>query len=254
MKKLGLIALLAITALVGCSKAPTEEDYKKWASENGYVQNPDYAGWADENGYVKDPDYAGWADENGYSKLEALPAARLEGKNTYNYTDSGVQLAPAANSGAKKALDYFDREDVVYIDLRDANSYAKGHIEGFEWIPHFDLIMANGGAKGHQLFWTDDKGTPDDKTDDEIKATYEESVTLIKKMFPQDKVLFLMCQSGGRVVNTMNVLKECGYNMDKVYNIGGWNQISKDATYPKVACESAKLTVTYALEGLTPIA
>ena len=50
--RLGLLAvLLAATAMVGC--APTEEDYKNWASENGYVQNPDYAGWASENGYVQ---------------------------------------------------------------------------------------------------------------------------------------------------------------------------------------------------------
>ena len=248
-----LCSAMALTALVGCAKAPTEEDYKKWAEENGYVQNPNYEQWAGDNGYVKNPDYAGWAEENGYTKKAELPSARLSGKTSYNYTDSGVQLAPAADSGAKKALDYFDRDDIVYIDLRDASNYAKGHIEGFEWIPHFDLIMANGGAKGHQLFWTDNKGT-EDKADDEIKPTYEESVAVIKKMFPQDKVLFLMCQSGGRVVNTMNVLKLCGYDMEKVYNIGGWNQISKDATYAKVACEVATVTATYEVKGLTPIA
>lgn len=251
--RLGLLAvLLAATAMVGC--APTEDDYKNWASENGYVQNPDYAGWAEENGYVQNPDYAGWAEENGYSKLAALPAARLaSGKGTYNVADSGIQLAPAKDSGAKKALDYFDREDAVYIDLRDAKNYTLGHIEGFEWVPHFDLIMASDGSKGQQLFWTDNKGTKD-TADDEIKATYEESKAVIEAIFPKDKTIFLMCQSGGRVVSTMNVLKACGYNMDKVYNIGGWNQISKDASYPKTKCESATVTATYTIAGLTPVA
>ena len=235
--RLGLLAvLLAATAMVGC--APTEEDYKNWASENGYVQNPDYAGWA---------------EENGYSKLAALPAARLEGKTTYNTADSGIQIAPAAKSGAKKLADYLDREDVVYIDLRDAKNYTLGHIEGFEWVPHFDLIMATDGAKGQQLFWTDNKGTKD-TADDEIKATYVESKAVIEAIFPKDKTIFLMCQSGGRVVSTMNVLKACGYNMDKVYNIGGWNQISRDASYPKTKCENATVAATYTIAGLTPVA
>ena len=252
-KRFGLIAaLLAVTALVGCAKAPTEEDYKKWAEENGYVQNPNYEQWAGDNGYVKNPDYAGWAEENGYSKLEALPAARLEGKTTFNTADSGIQIAPAADSGAKKLVDYLDREDVVYIDLRDASNYMKGHIEGFEWIPHFDILMASNGAKGDQLFWTDTKGT-EDKADDEIKPRYEESVALLKAMFPQDKVLFLMCQSGGRVVSTMNILAANGYDMSKVYNVGGWNSAKSDATYPKTQGSLLAVSATYDFSGLTKL-
>ena len=246
MKKLVLIALLAITALVGCSKAPTEEDYKNWASENGYVQNPDYAGWASENGYVKDPDYAGWADENGYSKLEALPAARLEGKTTFNTADSGIQIAPAEGSGAKKLVDYLDREDVVYIDLRDAGNYNMGHIEGFEWVPHFDILMNSKATKGDQLFYKDESGA--------IQPRYEESVALLKTLFPQDRTLFLMCQSGGRVVSTMDILKANGYDMSKVYNVGGWNQCAKDAAYPKTAAALIGTTATYDFTGLTPLA
>ena len=91
-KSLGLLAVLALTAttLVGCAAQPTEDDYKKWAEDNGYVLNPG------ENGWVENPDYAGWAEDNGYSKLEALPAARLAGKeaNDYSNAASGVQIKP----------------------------------------------------------------------------------------------------------------------------------------------------------------
>ena len=239
--RLGLLAvLLAATAMVGC--APTEDDYKNWATENGYVQNPDYAGWATENGYVQNPDYAGWAEENGYSKLAALPAARLEGKTTYNTVDSGIQIAPAANSGAKKLSDYLDREDVVYIDLRDASNYNAGHIEGFEWIPHFDVIMNSKKTKGDQLFYADENG--------KIQPRYAESVQILKTLFPQDKTLFLMCQSGGRVVATMDVLAANGYDMSKVYNVGGYSSCAKDAAYPKTSSSYVKVTATYDFTGL----
>lgn len=244
MKKLGLIALLAITALVGCSKAPTEEDYKKWASENGYVQNPDYAGWADENGYVKDPDYAGWADENGYSKAVELPAARLEGKNTYNTGDSGIQIAPADGSGAKKLVDYLDREDVVYIDLRGVGDYNKGHIEGFESVPHFDVLMASNKAKGDQLFYADAEG--------KIQPRYEESVQILNATFPKDRAIFLMCKSGGRVVATMDILAANGYDMSKVYNVGGYD--TADKSYPITAKGSPiSTTTTFSFSALSVI-
>ena len=103
--RFGLIAaLLAVTALVGCAKAPTEEDYKAWAEENGYVQNPNYEQWAGDNGYVKNPDYAGWAEENGYSKLEALPAARLSGKTGFTNAESGVQIKPGEGQASLLSL------------------------------------------------------------------------------------------------------------------------------------------------------
>ena len=216
-KRFGLIAaLLAVTALVGCAKEPTVEEYQKWAEENGYE--------------LKDP---------------ALPSARLDGKTTYNTADSGIQIAPAADSGAKKLADYLDREDVVYIDLRDAKSYSQGHIEGFEWIPHFDILMKSGGARADQLFYTD--------ADGKIQPNYEESVSLLNAMFPTDRVLFLMCQSGGRVVNTMNILAANGYDMSKVYNVGGFGQIKGDVAndYKVTSCKLVGVTATYDFSGLT---
>lgn len=218
-KRFGLIAaLLAVTALVGCAKEPTVEEYQKWAEENGYE--------------LKDP---------------ALPAARLEGKTTFNTADSGVQIAPAAESGAKKLSDYLDREDVVYIDLRDAKSYSQGHIEGFEWVPHFDVLMKSGGARADQLFYTDN-GT--------IKPNYEESVQILNAIFPKDRVIFLMCQSGGRVVYTMNILAANGYDMTKVYNVGGFGQIKGDLVndYPVTACKLVGVAATYDFSGLKKLA
>ncbi len=140
-----------------------------------------------------------------------LPAARLEGKTSYNYTDSGVQLVPG-ETGAKKAIEFFDSPDIVYIDARDMGAYLQGHIEGFENLPFFDFVSGTAG----QLFTVDG---------DTVKANYEESVQIMKSWIPTDKVVFLMCQSGGRIVNFMKILQFCGYDMAKIYNIGGWNQI-----------------------------
>ena len=215
-KRFGLIAaLLAVTALVGCAKEPTTEEYQKWAEENGYE--------------LKDP---------------ALPAARLEGKTTYNTADCGIQIAPAADSGAKKLADYLDREDVVYIDLRDAASYTKGHIEGFEWVPHFDVLMSSKAEKGDQLFYKD--------ADGKIVPRYQESVAVLKTLFPQDRVLFLMCQSGGRVVSTMDILAANGYDMTKVYNVGGFGSV-KAEEYPVTAAKLVEVKATYDFKGLTKI-
>lgn len=214
-KRFGLLAavVLAATALVGCAAQPTEEDYKKWANDNGYV--------------LADP---------------ALPAARLEGKTTYNPGDSGVQITPAEGSGAAKLVDYLDREDVVYIDLRGFQDYVQGHIEGFECIPHFDVIMASGGAKGSQLFYEENG---------EIKPTYDESVSILNAMFPKNRTIFLMCLSGGRVVNTMNVLEANGYDMSKVYNVGGWKTV--DSSYPTTKGGALAVTTTFDFSDLTPV-
>ena len=238
-KRFGLIAaLLAVTALVGCAKAPTEEDYKKWAEENGYVQNPNYEQWAGDNGYVKNPDYAGWAEENGYSKLEALPAARLAGKTEFTNADSGVQIKPG--EGQVALLDLLGRPDVRYVDLRDMQrGYLGGHIEGFESIDYFNVIAnVNSTTALYNATSSDMKAT--------FTANYEESDTILEMLFPKGETLFLMCQGGARVVPFMRLLESKGYDMTKIYNVGGWGQVaSSGLEYPVSTSVDITATVTY---------
>ena len=141
--------------------------------------------------------------------------------------------------------DYLNLEDVYYIDLRDYADYGKKHLRNFECIPYFAMIFdaeANGADKP-QLYGG---------SITEPVATYEESLDIIHEMFPQDKTLLIMCQSGGRVSQCMTLLQSLGYDMSKIYNVGGMGQFTSDAlvAYTTDVSELA-LTATYAFEGLT---
>lgn len=139
--------------------------------------------------------------------IELPPAQKNEGD--YSFENSGIN--------SENLLDYLNREDSVYIDLRNYEDYSKKHFKNFEVIPFFAFIYdENAGTEGFpQLF----KGTHE-----EPEAVYESSGTILKALFPQDKNLILMCQSGGRVSMLMKMLDAHGYDMSKVYNVGGMAQ------------------------------
>lgn len=142
-------------------------------------------------------------------------------------------------------LDYLNRDDVLYIDLRDFGDYAKKHFRNFECIPYFALIYNKDGGEITQLYSGD--------TTDPV-ATYEESDELLEVFFPKDKTLFLMCQSGGRVAQMMNILNAKGYDMSKVYNVTGMGNFT-DPSYADITVDTAEVAVeaTYNFEGLTRI-
>lgn len=127
--------------------------------------------------------------------------------------------------------EYLNREDSVYRDMRmleDPGNYEaiggdhflSGYIDGFEVIPLPYIIPVKGLPSevgdtytGTTLFY-DDNGT--------YIANYEESMSIIEKIFPKDKVIFLMCGGGGYAGMTKNFLVSLGWNEDKIYNIGGY--------------------------------
>ena len=144
---------------------------------------------------------------------------------------------------------YLGRTDVMYIDLRDYSDYAKKHLRNFECIPYFALIFNKDACNDEslpQLFGG---------TVDEPIPVYEESDDLLEALFPRNKTIFLMCQSGGRVQNMMKLLKARGWDMTKIYNIGGMAQYS-GPEYRDITTDAAEITITatYSFEGLTRIA
>ena len=150
--------------------------------------------------------------------------------------------------GAHNLLQYLNRPDVFYIDVRDHNDYMKKHLRNFEVIPFFGLIFnadANEDASKPHLYG----GTPTEPV-----PVYEESDELLEVLFPKNKTLFIMCQSGGRVGMLMNILKARGWDMSKVYNIGGMAQYTgpeyKDMT---VDTPEMIMNITYSMEGLTRV-
>ena len=105
---------------------------------------------------------------------------------------------------AENLRQYLNRSDVAYIDLRDYEDYAKKHLKGFEVIPYLALIFnadADKDASLPQLYG----GDPADPV-----PVYAESDEILAALFPKDKVLFVMCQGGGRASNMMKILKARG--------------------------------------------
>lgn len=150
--------------------------------------------------------------------------------------------------GAHNLLQYLNRPDVFYIDVRDHNDYMKKHLRNFETIPFFGLIFnadANEDASKPHLYG----GTPTEPV-----PVYEESDELLEVLFPKNKTLFIMCQSGGRVGMLMNILKARGWDMSKVYNIGGMAQYT-GPEYRDMTVDTPEMImdITYSMEGLTRI-
>ena len=73
-------------------------------------------------------------------------------------------------------------------------------------------------------------------------------------LFPKDKTIFLMCQGGGRVAQAMTLLEALGWDMTKIYNVGGMGQYTEDL-YGDLTTNAGELGLeaTYSFEGLTPV-
>lgn len=155
-------------------------------------------------------------------------------------------VAAVSSISVANLYEYFGRDDVFYIDLRDFADYQKKHLRNFECIPYFAYIF---NAEAHtdpskvQLYG----GTVDAPV-----AAYEESDELLEVLFPKDKTLFLMCQSGGRVAQCMTLLNAKGYDMSKIYNVGGMGQYTANEYKPYVV-DAAEFGVnaTYSLNDVT---
>lgn len=220
MKKL-FIALLAVLLLAGCSTAP---------------ECPECA-------------VCEQCPEVTPAKTVAdLPAPRDTSKSTKD-ADGNAQACTLDNYSldcssinSSNLSEYLGIDGVVYIDARDYKDFATKHLRNFECIPYFAVVFdaeANGADKP-QLFGG---------SVSEPVATYAESLDILHDLIPQDKTVFLMCQSGGRIKAFMTLLDACGYDMSKIYNVGGMAQYGE---YPDVTvAEDLVVNATYAFNNLT---
>ncbi len=87
-------------------------------------------------------------------------------------------------------------------------------------------------------------------TDDPV-AVYEESDKILEKLIPKDKNIFFMCASGGRVAGALQILEKKGYDMDRIYNVGGMNQFGEGYEEYTTDASELKLDAVYSFEGLT---
>lgn len=230
MKKL-LTSLMTVALLAGCSSAPATTTTEATTSEAPVTTTAPV------------------------SETAALPAARdtsktyvaAEGEDPTNCTEDTYATGCSSITN-ENLVDYLGRDDVLYIDLRDYDDYSKKHLRNFECVPYFALIFdAEAGTEGKPQLYSGSVTEP--------VATYEESDDLLEEYFPKDKTIFFMCQSGGRVSQLMSLLAAKGYDMSKIYNVGGMGQYT-DAAFDPYVVDAAELTVdaTYVFEGLTPVA
>lgn len=157
-------------------------------------------------------------------KLKELPLPEITGGQR-------GELGIDKNINEATIDEYLNRPDSVYRDMRmleDPGNYENiggdrflsGYIEGFEVIPLPYIIPVTGLPSevgdtytGTTLFY-ENNGT--------YIANYEQSMKIIEKVFPKDKVIFLMCGGGGYAGMTKKFLVSMGWNENKIYNIGGY--------------------------------
>ena len=142
------------------------------------------------------------------------------------------QLGIDKNINESNIDEYLNRSDSVYRDMRmleDPASYESiggdrflsGYIRGFEIVPLPYLIPVTGLPEvvgntysGKTLFSIDENGN--------YIPNYEESLSIIERLFPKDKVIFLMCGGGGYAGMTKGFLVSLGWDANKIYNTGGY--------------------------------
>ena len=161
---------------------------------------------------------------NNKSQLKELPKPEITG-------GSRGELGIDKNINEKTIDEYLNREDSVYRDMRmledpgnyeaiGGDRYLSSYLDGFEVIPLPYIIPVTGLPEavgetytGTTLFY-EQNGT--------YIANYEESMSIIEKIFPKDKVIFLMCGGGGYAGMTKNFLVSMGWDENKIYNTGGF--------------------------------
>lgn len=224
------LAALLVFGVAGCGKISDKEG-KEWAEKNGYVL-------ADGDLELPAP----------IDPTKEVPATQNSAAKSCDTDVASIKFnAACASINSTNLYNYLGLEGVEYIDIRDeqnyaavvvpgqggadptasvvitnpAGTYSGQHLKGFVNHSYNKYIVGN----GTQLFYQDN-GV--------YVPRYTDSVETLKAMFPQDKVLFIMCQSGGRVAGMMALLEQYGWDMSKVYNVGGMGQYTADAYKPYV--------------------
>lgn len=127
--------------------------------------------------------------------------------------------------------EYLNRSDAVYRDMRmledpavyeniGGDRFLSGYIKGFEVTPLPYIIPVDGLPTEVGKTYTGE--TLFSYENNTYVPNYKESMSIIEKIFPKDKVIFLMCGGGGYAGMTKNFLVQLGWDENKIYNVGGY--------------------------------
>lgn len=149
---------------------------------------------------------------------------------------NGVSIE-ASSVNTKNIDNYLFRDDTVYVDLRPYSEVVKeGHIAGFSFYPYYELIAT---FEGYEESIKNEAGEVIEKIPQDnrlfkyklespvckvgdFSPNYEESIFLLNELFPKDKYIFAISQSGLECHYFFNLLIQYGYDVSKLYNIGGF--------------------------------
>ena len=126
---------------------------------------------------------------------------------------------------------YLGRSDSVYRDMRmledpgdyeaiGGDSKLSGFVNGFEVVPLPYIMNVTGLPAAVGQTYTGP--TLFTEKDGEYTANYRESFDILKDLFPQDKIIFLMCGGGGYAGMMKNLLVSLGWDGSKIYVVGGY--------------------------------
>ena len=159
------------------------------------------------------------------NSLVSLPKPELsEGERGQLGIDKNVNESTIDN--------YLGRADAVYRDVRmlkdpgnyeaiGGDSYLSGFVRGFEVVPLPYLVNVKGLPEAVGDTYTG-KTLYRLHSDGSYTANYAESLQILKDLFPQDKVIFLMCGGGGYSGMLKGMLVALGWDEDKIYDVGGY--------------------------------
>lgn len=143
--------------------------------------------------------------------------------------------------------EYLFRDDVIYVDLRPYSWVAKdGHIAGFSFYPFYDLIAHRNYTD--RLFMMDTVYSEDGNKiiGGEVGTfipNFVESEIVINNIFPKDKYIFAISQSGLESCYFLNLLIQLGYDSSKLYNIGGFSISTGFENLAYISIENPKYLV-----------
>ncbi len=196
----------------------------------------------------------------GVLSVGMLTACGSQSKLPASQPDAESMFGVDKNINMKTIDKYLGRKDVVYRDVRmlfdpadygaiGGNADLSATIEGFKIVPFpyiatLQALPVPGAYTGDTLYNVEWNADGSVKT---IRANYLESEMILKELFPQDKVIFLMCGGGGYAGMTKTVLTKLGWDAKKLYNVGGnWEYKGKHAVELIEYAESATDKDVYA--------
>ncbi len=201
-------------------------------------------------------------------------AVRYELESTHTEILALPEKSEESNSLADSLIttqnldEYLFRQDVYYVDVRSSNQFIEeGHVAGFINLPYYGLIVKS-GSDDFGLFRMSRKvdelgqvvaayGEPGS-----FEPLYQESVSILRSMFPRQKAIFLMSTAGVEAQYLINLLRQYEYDGTQLYNVGNFSntlgsliayRLRTDALYLVSGQVSFQVDIAYDFGPLTPL-